>query len=170
LWRWFSAEDAAGPIRIHDDRGDARPLVHVRLREPIRVASAGIRPRLLAARAALLRHGRVRRLVAATLIFALHVNAAYWFFKMPGPVLGSGGRLLLLGFIAVVGLATPIVFLRGVAGVTAGHIRTTMIRHGFCPSCAADLGESSGVVEGMTTCGECGARWRVSPAAAQESP
>jgi hypothetical protein len=181
-----------GALRLKDDAGTEYPLASPRLRREIAAARGDRKSRLVAAAKRNRRCGRVVRWGIAALYVGIACAMVYFGYSLAARiasmnVVPPASIKLVAFFVGAVLLAFAACFLRGSAGVNAGHVRREMLLKGLCPSCAADLPVESRTTEGpvppapalvtaehptpasssqeSASCPECQARW-TSPALA----
>lgn len=153
-----------GEIRVNDDGGVERPLIHRRLWHVERPVSAERAERLEDASRAISRQGRFGRFIAASLYAIEGVGLAFLAWHIGVRTLASGALAVLMATISVICVYCAVGVLRGSLGVKAAHIRREMLFRRLCPSCAADLPrpEEAGAEhsEGLVACSQCGAHWK----------
>lgn len=155
-WRQFGEFDISGPTRIRDDRSWTRPIVHARLRGPLREAKGERRSRLLEARSEMIRNGHVARTIVAV-FFAIVLGVG----SVPLLLRPFGLDTLLGAFGALMAILVTASWIRGAQGVRMADVRHAMLRRRLCPCCAGDLEDAEADDEGLTPCPECGAAWRL---------
>jgi hypothetical protein len=165
-WTRAKAIELLGPTSIEDDAGADRPVVSPRLMWPIRFAAGERRERLQAARAAMLRHGRIQRWLPAILYSIFGSLALVVAFQSPiPPVIGY-----MLAMMLCYTIFLWLIALRGASGIKPEHIRGAMLGCRLCPSCACDLAiDEPTEPADLCTCPECGAAWRLAPHATPPS-
>ncbi|MEO1130222.1 MAG: hypothetical protein AAFX05_11025 [Planctomycetota bacterium] len=144
-------------LRAKDDAGRSIKLLARRPSErPVRSRHG------LDTEAHIMRGGRWVRVVA--LCFFLYLAGAQW---MTSGVFASGStavdRLLALFstvFFSYMLLWIGVACFRGDSGVSARTARRLMLGAALCPACSADLDPAAADDEGLTTCPDCGCRWR----------
>lgn len=168
--RWRRPKGAprvASPVllgQVKDDRGRRVAMADRALRcAVVSEGDADHARRVALARPELAEIGRVPRLLVAGMFVALGVILLMTLvpagLSAGGPVLGAVFGALMMVFMGSVAY-------RGALAYPPAKANAVLLKHGLCPSCAADLEGLAPGADGCVECVECGAAWRM-PAAQQ---
>lgn len=139
---------------VCDDRGRVVPLAHPWLRKAIRAASSTNAERLRDARREIARRSRWVRAPFVTLAWACAAGLPVVCASMGAPASGVVFLAVSLGAIAFAATVGNFLY-------QPRTVRDALVARRMCASCVCSLRRLPEDADGMTTCAECRAAWRL---------